>query len=185
LLGAGPEPRPPWLQVPLALGRVGSPPRATPLGTLGTWHVLDGPADPAFVRAWLAAAEAGEHAPPVPAGVARADELDPGAARIVSGEQSNTSVIVPAAVPGRTGGILKVFRGVWPGRNPDVDVPAALARAGFAHVPAPIAWLERRWAIDTTRGAGRESPPAVGPPALHPKPPPPARPTAPSPPPRR
>lgn len=180
LLGTGPEPRPPWLQVPLALRPVGSPTPATPLGTLGTWHVLDGPADPAFVRAWLAAAEAGEHAPPVPAGVARADELDPGAARIVSGEQSNTSVIVPAAVPGRTGGILKVFRGVWPGRNPDVDVPAALARAGFAHVPAPIAWLERRWAIDTTSEAVRETLAALDAPALHGEPADQAGPTAPS-----
>ena len=139
LLGTGPEPRPPWLQVPLALRPVGSPTPATPLGTLGTWHVLDGPADPAFVRAWLAAAEAGEHAPPVPAGVARADELDPGAARIVSGEQSNTSLIFGEQA------MVKVFRRLEAGQNPDVEL---LSQIDDCPNVAPV----RGWVTETIDG---------------------------------
>lgn len=148
LLGDRPEPHPPWVQVPLALRPAGERERGPSfIGTVGDgrWDVFDGPGDPAFVRAWLTAASGGDDAPPVPEGVARADELDAEGARLVSGEQSNSSIVLPARDVDRTGGILKVFRGVWPGRNPDVDVPAALARIGFTHVPAPIAWLEHRW----------------------------------------
>ncbi|MER5727018.1 maltokinase [Streptomyces sp. NPDC002138] len=58
------------------------------------------------------------------------------AARPLSGEQTNSSLIYGDAY------ILKVFRRVGPGVNPDLELPRALAAAGCARVPAPVAWYE-------------------------------------------
>jgi maltokinase len=62
------------------------------------------------------------------------------AASIVSGaEQSNTSLIYGDVV------MCKIFRKVAPGLNPDIEIHAALASAGSAHIAAPLGWLEGRW----------------------------------------
>jgi maltokinase len=53
--------------------------------------------------------------------------------RPVSAEQSNTSLVYDDRI------IVKVFRRLLEGRNPDVEVTEALYRAGFAHVATPIA----------------------------------------------
>jgi maltokinase len=55
---------------------------------------------------------------------------------LFSGEQSNSSV--------RFGedSLMKVFRKVTPGRNPDVEIHEALTRAGNEHVAALFGWLE-------------------------------------------
>lgn len=92
--------------------------------------LVDGPHDAAFVRAWLAAA----HDDGAPTRIGRP--------RVLSGEQSNTSVLLPEA---DRPAILKVFRFVTPGPNPDVEVPLALARAGWTGVPRPLAWLPGAW----------------------------------------
>ncbi|MET0789681.1 MAG: aminoglycoside phosphotransferase [Cellulomonas sp.] len=113
------------LQVPLVLTD-----RADDeIGRLDGRSVVDGAGHPAFLRAWLAAA------------VGPGADVDVSAARVISGEQSNTSVVLPGARPG----ILKVLRAVAPGENPDVDVPRHLVDVGWQHVPAPLAWLQAEW----------------------------------------
>ena len=52
--------------------------------------------------------------------------------RPVGAEQSNTSLVYDDRV------IVKFFRRLVPGRNPDVEVTSALARVGFAHVARPL-----------------------------------------------
>ncbi len=116
--------RDPGFRGPGAVGRVAA-------GTL-----VDGPQDPAFIRAWLAAAD-DDGAPRT---------VDPAGSRILGGEQSNTSIVLPESRPPA---ILKVFRGLTGGPNPDVDVPLALARSGWSGVPRPLAWLAGRWPGET------------------------------------
>jgi maltokinase len=60
--------------------------------------------------------------------------------RALGAEQSNSSVIVDDEV------LVKVFRKLHHGPNPDVEVPAALAAVGFDDVVAPEAsWREDGW----------------------------------------
>ena len=65
------------------------------------------------------------------------DDLDPTlTSRVMGAEQSNTSIVYGEDY------ILKVFRRLQPGLNPDLEVTRALAEAGSPHVAPPLAWLE-------------------------------------------
>ncbi|MFJ3234424.1 maltokinase [Streptomyces sp. NPDC086787] len=55
--------------------------------------------------------------------------------RLLDAEQSNSSLVYGDAY------ILKVFRRIQPGVNPDLEVPGALAAQGCTRVPAPVAWF--------------------------------------------
>jgi maltokinase len=55
---------------------------------------------------------------------------------LYSGEQSNSSVAFGED------SLMKVFRKVTPGRNPDIEIHEALTRAEVEHVPALYGWLE-------------------------------------------
>ena len=57
------------------------------------------------------------------------------APRLLEAEQSNSSLVYGETY------ILKVFRRVRPGINPDLEVPWALSRQGCMCVPAPVAWF--------------------------------------------
>jgi maltokinase len=60
--------------------------------------------------------------------------------RPVSAEQSNTSLIYDDRI------IIKIFRRLIDGPNPDIEVAHALSDAGFAQVPTPVsAWRGDGW----------------------------------------
>jgi maltokinase len=68
------------------------------------------------------------------------------APRLLDAEQSNSSIVYGDTF------ILKVFRRVQPGVNPDLEVPWALARQGCTRVPAPVAWIRTTQPLDATLG---------------------------------
>ncbi|HEX7160681.1 MAG TPA: phosphotransferase [Trebonia sp.] len=57
---------------------------------------------------------------------------------VLGGEQSNTSLVYGEE------SILKVFRRLSPGPNPDLEVTTALARLGSPQVAEPLGWIETR-----------------------------------------
>jgi maltokinase len=56
--------------------------------------------------------------------------------RLLGTEQSNSSLLYGEAY------VLKVFRRIVPGVNPDLEVTRALALAGSNAVPRPLGWIE-------------------------------------------
>lgn len=77
--------------------------------------------------------------------------------RVLSGEQSNTSIIVERT--DRSGApatpiICKVFRIIHAGENPDVTVQAALASAGSDRIPLPFGAVLGEW-DDPAEPSGR------------------------------
>ncbi|WP_392542738.1 maltokinase N-terminal cap-like domain-containing protein [Oryzobacter telluris] len=67
--------------------------------------------------------------------------------RVLSGEQSNTSVILDGDLPDghHTPLIVKVFRMLSPGDNPDVVLQGALVDAGSRRVPAVVGAVAGAW----------------------------------------
>ncbi|MGP4013400.1 maltokinase N-terminal cap-like domain-containing protein [Streptomyces sp. 4N124] len=66
--------------------------------------------------------------------------------RLLDAEQSNSSLVYGDAY------ILKVFRRIQPGVNPDLEVPGALAELGCRRVPAPVAWFRTTHPQEATLG---------------------------------
>ncbi|NJP53208.1 maltokinase [Streptomyces sp. SBST2-5] len=66
--------------------------------------------------------------------------------RLLDAEQSNSSLVYGDEY------ILKVFRRIQPGVNPDLEVPGALARQGCHRVPAPVAWFRTTAPFKATLG---------------------------------
>jgi maltokinase len=59
---------------------------------------------------------------------------------VLTAEQSNTCLVYGEE------SILKVFRRISPGPNPDLEVTTALARLGSTQVAEPLGWIETRLA---------------------------------------
>ncbi len=127
---------------------------------LGTRWVYDAPHDPAYVTELLRTIVTGDREAERSDGVVsvtvRGASRSAGAlsatpprllaASVLSGEQSNTSIILEVgsdSLPRHV--IVKVFRVVAPGDNPDVTVQAALAAADPGLVPDPVGSLRGTW----------------------------------------
>jgi maltokinase len=91
-------------------------------GSAGDAYYYDATLDPELARALLAVVTGRDDATRV---------------RPVSAEQSNTSLVFDDRI------ILKVFRRLVEGANPDVEVTEALVKAGFQHVAKPLASWNR------------------------------------------
>ena len=65
---------------------------------------------------------------------------------VMSAEQSNTSIVFGEDY------ILKLFRKVAPGLNPDLEITRALAEAGCTAVVPPLGWLETPWPTGDNAG---------------------------------
>ncbi|QCR19859.1 maltokinase N-terminal cap-like domain-containing protein [Agrococcus sp. SGAir0287] len=127
------------LQVPVALR---DEPGDAPIGVVDGRWLVDATHDAAALQAMLRPSDAlavDGRVPPVDA------------VRVITSEQSNTSVIGTAEPPW----IAKVFRVVDDGEHPDVAVTGALTRAGCDRVPALLAASRATWSAGgVTRSAG-------------------------------
>ncbi len=126
--------------------------------------VVDGPRDPGYAAALLALAlgegEAGTGGAVTALG-RRLGWAGPApvvtGARVLSGEQSNTSVIIRTAGEDGVDGptvMVKVFRALHHGENPDVVLQSAIAGAGSRRVPACYGAVLGEWP-DPGRPDGR------------------------------
>lgn len=107
-------------------------------------YVYDAPHDPEYARAILRLLES-----ETVVGDARGHR-QPGARRVtletsavLKGEQSNTSII--CTVEDGRPVILKIFRALHSGDNPDVVVQSAISAAGSRLVPASLGYLSGEW----------------------------------------
>lgn len=125
-----------------------------------TVHLYDGPHDPAYAEALLRmitanAAAVSEGADATGRAFANLELTTILAARVLRGEQSNTSIIYRVTTPdGPLRVICKVFRALHHGENPDVVLQSALAAAGSGSVPHSIGCIEGEW-DDSGQPGGR------------------------------
>ncbi|WP_083673374.1 maltokinase N-terminal cap-like domain-containing protein [Serinicoccus sp. CUA-874] len=113
---------------------------------LGTRYIYDATHDPVFADVLLREMYA-EHEVPA----AHARRLAPegpvpalASSRVLTGEQSNTSIIVDMHGEDLPV-IIKLFRVLAEGDNPDVSVQTAVSRGGSRQVPDPVGSIEGRW----------------------------------------
>ncbi|MBP1137596.1 1,4-alpha-glucan branching enzyme [Arthrobacter sp. PvP023] len=109
--------------------------------------IYDAVHDPVFVSAWLELMRSGGTSPEGKAvgHLVPSDYRLPtatGTVKVLSGEQSNSSVIVD---DGGSAAIVKFFRVLSEGRNPEVEIGAALTQAGTSEVPATLGWVTGEW----------------------------------------
>ncbi|NYF10422.1 putative trehalose synthase [Leifsonia sp. AK011] len=134
-----------------------------PIGRRGLAWVYDAPRDNDYVAALLRMLEHGSAASG--AGASALGERNPASvpfdadspslhSRVLSGEQSNTSIIVEWPGTGSIPVICKLFRALHHGENPDVELQGALAAAGSTAVPRAVGAIVAEWP-DSGRADGR------------------------------
>jgi maltokinase len=102
----------------------------------GTCHVYDAVHDKEAMACWLRSFDAPPEGP-LEFHRLPGHELDMNThSTLFSGEQSNSSVAYGED------SLMKVFRRITPGTNPDIAVHEVLTRAGSEHVAALYGWLE-------------------------------------------
>lgn len=117
---------------------------------------IDGPHDAAYAHALLRLVVDGGRAEGPQTTVqghpsGPAPELEARSTRVMSGEQSNSSLVYE----GRGAPMIcKVYRRLEAGTNPDIVLQTALADAGSTRVPRPIGWVQGTWTdLSTTHGS--------------------------------
>ncbi|MCT1803432.1 1,4-alpha-glucan branching protein GlgB [Kocuria carniphila] len=88
---------------------------------------------------------------------------NPHQVRVISSEQSNTSVILTPPTSENASDvalrgdavIVKFFRVVGEGRNPDVEVGVELTSQGSSAVPATAGWIDAQWRQGLVTTAGQ------------------------------
>jgi predicted trehalose synthase len=128
-------------------------------GVLGSRWVYDAPHDEVFVAQLLALIQG--RAQPQAQSVSNTPDLTVGghavdtdvvtlaSSSVLRGEQSNTSIVcqvVDASGAAAPPVIVKVFRSLHPGENPDVVVQSALTEAGSTQVPHTVGSVAGEWA---------------------------------------
>ena len=142
-------------QVPLSLSAQPRP-ELSPIGQLdSTWWIYDALTDPAAVSALLGGTGAsaqmdpdlthqldvtgGRHLAPLLQPVAEPATFVDQPARPLGVEQSNTSLILGDVA------LVKFFRRLVPGINPDIEVHAALTVARCPHIGSILGWENAGW----------------------------------------
>jgi predicted trehalose synthase len=135
LLADDADPRHSVYQVPVVERRqVPEGAEAHLIGPNGDRAVFDGPYDPVFAAALLGAIRGNAH----PTG----SEQVTGSG-VLTGEQSNTSIVVSTRDAGEV--VVKVFRVVQHGHNPDAEIQGALSSTGASYVPRFVGALDASW----------------------------------------
>ncbi|MGC5628358.1 1,4-alpha-glucan branching protein GlgB [Georgenia sp. Z1344] len=129
---------------------------------LGERWIYDAPQDPLFGRLVLGAIAGDVDAPGLDAEPADTATLPAGDGRLLTGEQSNSSIVVgPAAGQDAAPVIVKVFRVLDAGANPDAELTAAVSGAGSTAVPRVVGALAGTWRTGDEDGgqdaAGRDA----------------------------
>ena len=107
------------------------------IGTQGDMQIYDGLHDTALTRTLLDAIVAERSVGTLRFCRVPGAEIQAGLDSLVlTGEQSNTSLVFGESA------IMKVFRRVTPGPNPDLEVSLALDQLGSAHIAEPYGWVE-------------------------------------------
>jgi maltokinase len=107
------------------------------IGTQGDMQIYDGLHDTALTRTLLDAIVAERSVGTLRFCRVSGAEIQAGLDSLVlTGEQSNTSLVFGESA------IMKVFRRVTPGPNPDLEVSLALDQLGSAHIAEPYGWVE-------------------------------------------
>jgi len=121
---------------------------------LGHRWIYDAPHDPVYVTQLLAlargrvTAQSGSESDTVEPDVVGAphpawrDDPEVARSRVLTGEQSNTSVVVEGNGPPV---ILKIFRTLAAGENPDITLQGALAASRSPFVPASVGHVAGAW----------------------------------------
>ncbi|MEO8261394.1 MAG: phosphotransferase [Pseudolysinimonas sp.] len=135
LLADDADPRRAVYQVPVVERRgVPEGSEAHLIGPNGDRAVFDAPFDPAFAAAMLDAIRGDTHP--------TAGQQVTGSG-VLTGEQSNTSIVVSTRNAGDV--MVKVFRVVQHGQNPDSELQGALSSAGSSYVPHFVGALDATW----------------------------------------
>ncbi|WP_165069307.1 maltokinase N-terminal cap-like domain-containing protein [Marisediminicola senii] len=123
----------------------------------GLRYLYDGPRDPAFAAALVrlildeGAVRPDDHSPGLAArghSAPTTPALEVVSSKVLSGEQSNTSIIYEtASLDGQPAQpvICKIFRTLHHGENPDVTLLSALGSAGSTVVPLSVGHITGQW----------------------------------------